>query len=169
LRRSQIVADYEELKSVCKNFSASFIRINATSDSIELKTSTPFELLNPVFMLMVMPNFLEAQIRSKISRTMADERALATALESYYIDYNQYPNILHQLTSPVAYITSVPIDLYVPQAEGEGMYVKYVPAEDRKDWLIYSYGPDETDNKGQTLYDPTNGTISGGDIVRTKQ
>ena len=169
LRRSQIVADYEELKSVCKNFSASFIRINATSDSIELKTSTPFELLNPVFMLMVMPNFLEAQMRSKVSRTMADERSLATALESYFIDYNQYPDILHQLTSPVAYITSVPIDLYVPQAEGEGMYIKYIPEEDHKDWLIYSYGPDETDNKGQTLYDPTNGTISGGDIVRTHQ
>jgi hypothetical protein len=31
--------------------------------------------------------------------------------------------------------------------------------------LIYSMGPDQSDQKGTIAYDPTNGTISGGDIV----
>jgi prepilin-type N-terminal cleavage/methylation domain-containing protein len=40
---------------------------------------------------IVAPNFLEAQTRSKVSRVKADQRSMATALEAYRIDYNQYP------------------------------------------------------------------------------
>jgi type II secretory pathway pseudopilin PulG len=36
------------------------------------------------------PNFLEAQTRAKVSRAKSDMRTLATALESYYVDNNNY-------------------------------------------------------------------------------
>ncbi len=39
---------------------------------------------------IAVPNFLEAQTRAKISRVKADVRAVATALESYYVDNNRY-------------------------------------------------------------------------------
>ena len=70
---------------------------------------------------IAVPNFLEAQTRSKIARVHADLRTAATALESYYVDYNAYPRShftndeflepppvrFIPLTTPVAYMTSV--------------------------------------------------------------
>jgi hypothetical protein len=73
------------------------------------------------------PNFLEAQSRSKVSRVKADMRSLAAAIEMYKVDSNYYPpdlgyrewpgfpsddwrNGLGCLTSPVAYFGAIPID-----------------------------------------------------------
>jgi prepilin-type N-terminal cleavage/methylation domain-containing protein len=91
---------------------------------------TLIELLIVVAIIAILaaiavPNFLEAQTRSKISRAKSDMRTLATAIESYAVDYNRAPlgyveyAIAHaevpsnmrnwcfvQLTTPVAYITS---------------------------------------------------------------
>jgi len=63
---------------------------------------------------LAVPNFLEAQIRSKVSRAKTDLRSLATALEAYAADWNAYPPAmgnamyfkLKVLSSPVAYITN---------------------------------------------------------------
>ncbi|MFH0793454.1 MAG: prepilin-type N-terminal cleavage/methylation domain-containing protein, partial [bacterium] len=57
---------------------------------------TLIELLIVVAIIAILaaiavPNFLEAQIRSKVSRVRADHRSLATGLESYYVDNNLYP------------------------------------------------------------------------------
>ena len=58
---------------------------------------TLIELLIVVAIIAILaaiavPNFLEAQIRSKVTRTRADVRSLATALESYAVDNNNgYP------------------------------------------------------------------------------
>ena len=57
---------------------------------------TLIELLIVVAIIAILaaiavPNFLEAQTRSKVSRVMADHRSIATGLEAYYIDNNQYP------------------------------------------------------------------------------
>lgn len=61
-----------------------------------LKGFTLIELLIVVAIIAILaaiavPNFLEAQVRSKVSRVKADHRSLATAIESYYVDNNQYP------------------------------------------------------------------------------
>ena len=41
---------------------------------------------------IAVPNFLEAQMRSKVARVKADMRTIATAVESYAIDCNgKYP------------------------------------------------------------------------------
>ncbi len=57
---------------------------------------TMIELLIVVAIVSILsaiaiPNFLEAQTRAKVSRTMSDMRSLATGLESYCMDYNRYP------------------------------------------------------------------------------
>jgi type II secretory pathway pseudopilin PulG len=131
---------------------------------------------------VAVPNFTEAQLRAKISRSKADERNLATALETYRVDHNRYPYSLHILTTPVAYITSIPFD---PFAE-EGAEIIYDYVSDYKSrWLLRSLGPDrDADTDLQRLleqasdvsdlrfvcqpweFDPTNGTVSSGDILR---
>jgi prepilin-type N-terminal cleavage/methylation domain-containing protein len=95
---------------------------------------TLIELLIVVAIIAILaaiavPNFLEAQTRSKVSRTKTDMRTTSTALESYFVDNNAYPNchfhgvavdpapygtgspggfqILERLSTPVAYMASV--------------------------------------------------------------
>ena len=80
---------------------------------------TLIELLIVVAIIAILaaiavPNFLEAQARSKVARVMAELRTVATALEAYAADDNDYPpndglyNVLPiQLTTPIAYLTSV--------------------------------------------------------------
>ena len=60
------------------------------------KGFTLIELLIVVAIIAILaaiavPNFLEAQTRAKVSRTKADMRSVATALESFYVDNNWYP------------------------------------------------------------------------------
>ncbi|MEQ8820209.1 MAG: prepilin-type N-terminal cleavage/methylation domain-containing protein [Sumerlaeia bacterium] len=63
---------------------------------MRVKAFTLIELLIVVAIIAILaaiavPNFLEAQVRSKVSRTKADMRSIATALESYRVDSNKYP------------------------------------------------------------------------------
>ena len=60
------------------------------------KAFTLIELLIVVAIIAILaaiavPNFLEAQVRSKVSRVRSDMRSLATALEAYQVDNNKYP------------------------------------------------------------------------------
>jgi prepilin-type N-terminal cleavage/methylation domain-containing protein len=100
------------------------------TNTVKLRAFTLIELLIVVAIIAILaaiavPNFLEAQVRSKIARVKADERSAATALEAYCVDYNTYPDVVvppvagwnnynclyiqyaTQLSTPVAYITSV--------------------------------------------------------------
>ena len=98
------------------------------------KGFTLIELLIVVAIIAILaaiavPNFLEAQTRSKVSRAKADMRAISTAISTYMVDYNDSPPLLFpgtfangkdgqwhhgfvspQLTTPVAYLTSLPND-----------------------------------------------------------
>lgn len=94
---------------------------------------TLIELLIVVAIIAILaaiavPNFLEAQVRSKVSRAKADIRSLATATEAYAVDNNKYPvpsddagvqvpmsaavtevfetRASVRITTPIAYITS---------------------------------------------------------------
>lgn len=92
---------------------------------------------------IAVPNFLEAQVRSKVSRVRADMRSLATAMEAYHVDANAYPipadpsgrviadppaavgispfetKIPISLTTPIAYISSRPDDPFATARIGE--------------------------------------------------
>jgi general secretion pathway protein G len=92
---------------------------------------TLIELLIVVAIIAILaaiavPNFLEAQTRAKIARSVSDMRSLATAIESYHVDNNKMPKSDNPfgpngdyyshwwgftssvITTPIAYITSIP-------------------------------------------------------------
>ena len=74
------------------------------------KGFTLIELLIVVAIIAILaaiavPNFLEAQTRSKISRCLADMRTLTTAIEAYAVDNKCYPPIVAP-NSPTAGDTS---------------------------------------------------------------
>lgn len=163
---------------------------------------TLIELLIVVAIIAILaaiavPNFLEAQTRSKVAAMQADMRSVALALESYRVDSNNYPidagagkppysgiQSLVALTTPISYMTSVPRDLFqreknAPQFFGYPFYVhaprgRQLAADERGirfTWILYSIGPDrDTDffdfHPVTGAYDPTNGTVSSGDIGR---
>jgi prepilin-type N-terminal cleavage/methylation domain-containing protein len=194
---------------------------------------TLIELLIVVAIIAILaaiavPNFLEAQTRSKVSRVKADMRSIATAIESYAVDNtNKYPWVNRNpgyalpagklgagveaigITTPIAYLTSTLLD---PFGNNRGMaddpysaynttkeywywtedYVDQQPwggpgawrasgpgADVNCKWVLESKGPDqywahnfnppgveEVDRPLKWHYDPTNGTISLGNIVR---
>ncbi|GAB4317233.1 MAG: hypothetical protein Kow0059_10190 [Candidatus Sumerlaeia bacterium] len=183
---------------------------------------TLIELLIVVAIIAILaaiavPNFLEAQVRSKVSRTKSDLRTFATALESYAVDHNHYPpygtepiifapatepQVLepHWLTTPIAYVSSasiffdpfrtkppvgVPIEHYKPydyvnwddvryrntsfvhELYGEWRLTGAGPDTWRFNTLIN--GPDQGGGFAVRSYDPTNGTVSVGDIFRTQK
>ncbi|MBM3335336.1 prepilin-type N-terminal cleavage/methylation domain-containing protein [Candidatus Sumerlaeota bacterium] len=151
---------------------------------------TLIELLIVVAIIAILaaiavPNFLEAQLRSKVARVRADMRSMAVALEVYNLDNNGYPRSANpptwqpptetwRLTTPVAYIGAVPRDPFVHRAQPAlvggpfgafGEYIHYVDSQALDQyWLLFSYGPDGDLEFSELHYDPTNGTVSDGDI-----
>ena len=97
---------------------------------------TLIELLIVVAIIAILaaiavPNFLEAQVRSKVSRLMNDMRTAAVAVEAYVVDHHGPPLGYHylshvvgipwtrsqaegqpwiMLTTPIAYLSSAPAD-----------------------------------------------------------
>lgn len=95
---------------------------------------------------IAVPNFLEAQTRSKVSRARADMHTIATALEVYRIDNNHYPpmcenyhgwkwcpcsqsyvmglhdRVPNHLSSPISYLTQIPDDVFGTSMHGVCVY-----------------------------------------------
>lgn len=80
-----------------------------------------------ILIAIALPNFLSAQVRAKITRNYADMRSVATALEAYRGDYQQYiSGVINKtpgnfksylqrlvpLTTPVKYMSIVPDDIF---------------------------------------------------------
>ena len=194
--------------------------IHHTAGTAARSAFTLIELLIVVAIIAILaaiavPNFLEAQVRSKTARARADMRSLATGIEAYRIDWNLYPwftasgmpprynEIIYHLiplTTPTAYLTSVAIRDpflagYSDQGYGDGLprlYYNYRSHESWRSanfpefqpavWVLNSIGPDGVANQGLNIelwanglvaptavvvFDPTNGTVSAGDIPRT--
>ncbi len=150
------------------------------------KSFTIIELLIVVAIISILaaialPNFLDAQTRAKVTRVKADMRTMLTGLESYAVDHNKYPKRhfgvadpeqntdhvvpdldtkmedLSRLTTPIAYLTSIPVDIFdksVPAPLNKIDYYdpiqtyRYVnfrntdPEKKRPGYMLVSVGPD---------------------------
>ncbi|MCB9768618.1 MAG: prepilin-type N-terminal cleavage/methylation domain-containing protein [Candidatus Omnitrophica bacterium] len=173
------------------------------------KGFTLIELLIVIAIILILiaialPNFLEAQIRARVVKAKGEIRALALAMEEYFLDFKTYPSETEGdfynrgrsefghswLTSPIAYLTSVPDDPFAGVTEngprtyesgGIEMGVSMLQCTPcLATWVIYSSGPNEesepslrsadphrTSQDGSNTvvtYAPTNGTRSAGVI-----
>lgn len=118
---------------------------------------TLIELLIVVAIIAILaaiavPNFLEAQVRAKSARAKSDMRTMATGLEQYRVDYNGYPDIftrLRAITTPVAYISQLPRDVFrLQQAAGAHPWgqrsYRYgaMPIDNPSRFVLQCVGPD---------------------------
>lgn len=96
------------------------------------KAFTLIELLIVVAIIGILaaiavPNFLNAQIRAKISRVQADQNAYALAIESYYLDNGGVSYIWHndtwRLTTPIVYIATLNPDPFAPAIPGRFNFI----------------------------------------------
>lgn len=159
-----------------------------------------------ILIAIALPNFLEAQIRARVTKAKAEIRTVTIALESYFLDFRIYPSEsednmrqrgrteagLAWLTSPIAYITSVPEDPFGGSGSGDDPLRFYETGGAEAgltypkctaclvSWAIYTQGPDlqsgdvVSDHPHYGMYadgsvdaySPTNGTKSQGDIFQ---
>lgn len=126
---------------------------------------------------IAVPNFLNAQTRAKVAHVEADFKSIATALEAYRVDNNDYPVDsdnswpigLRMLTTPVAYMSTFARDPFVRKDQvfiygaGDASSAPYyemgtdTPWERRSPryklgtWSLTSTGPDAEDNTAAQL------------------
>lgn len=167
---------------------------------------------------VAVPNFLEAQVRAKVSRVKSDMRSMVLALETYAVDNNGYPPHRDQetcteipyprlttITTPIAYMTRIPgpdpfayngDDNQEPAGTTGFSWTNFhsyacrstphalLPFRNGHTWLLRSRGTDSileadgvrnkyfqqdpNDDWLRFVYDPTNGTVSAGEIFRTR-
>ena len=92
-----------------------------------------------ILALIAVPNFLEAQVRAKVARAIADMRTIATGLEAYCVDWGAYPvndgqynTTPTSLTTPVAFLTTSKLE------DPFAMHEKHAQYGDAARW--YTYG-----------------------------
>jgi type II secretion system protein G len=139
------------------------------------KGFTLIELLIVIAIILILiaialPNFLEAQIRAKVTKAKAEIRTLGIAMESYFLDFKVYPcesehNLydrrrfeagLTWLTSPIRYIAEVPQDPFGGNATADafsfyemgGVTTVKPPCMGQctETWAIFTKGPDLTED-----------------------
>jgi len=200
------------------------MQLRQFEDIKRARSFTLIELLIVVAIIAILaaiaiPNFLEAQVRSKVARTRSDMRSVAVALEAYATDSNHYPpdytdgintfmgRLMH-LTTPVAFMSNLPENFFAENLANSNLsgsapyrvggviggkvihpivfdYAKFDIGYDfvaiwenfsqngrSVQWALNSPGPDIHNYKflgfaGLVVYDPTNGTVSMGQIIRT--
>lgn len=145
---------------------------------------TLIELLIVVAIIAILaaiaiPNFLEAQVRAKISRAVSDMRALQTSLETYRIDTNKYAYVTNYypdpyavpggpyqgmangaagLTSPISYISVIPQDAFGGSRSDADLYKTMAPddyfysSKEYFDSKGFPWGVSPTENGTKALY-----------------
>jgi prepilin-type N-terminal cleavage/methylation domain-containing protein len=119
---------------------------------------------------IAIPNFLEAQVRSKVARAQTDLRTLATGLEAYRTEYNSYPltlltgstitdptQRLVPLTTPTAYLGTIPMEIFHGKSIKAEAFPLWDPrlSDDMKSGQspMFVYLPEERTRRGRwTLF-----------------
>ncbi len=105
--------------------------------SLSRRLSTGFTLIELLIVIAIililisiaLPNFIEAQIRAKVTRNLGEFKSINAALEMYVGDYKYYPgnnkftrglkdellSRYTELTTPVAYMKYIPVDPFGPE------------------------------------------------------
>jgi len=132
------------------------------------------------FMSLVAVNIPELLRRLTVFHANGDYRALRAGLQKYFSDNHIYPAQLASLTTPINYINALPVD---PFARPRQIYSYYADAS-RSGWILWTPGLDHKFDLTQSnigrlydpnikqpspelmlyMWDPTNGTVSDGDI-----
>lgn len=163
---------------------------------------------------IAVPNFLNAQMRAQLARTYSDLKALFNAMEMYHMDNGAYspdfdsgmvPGVSSadseyltyaKLTTPVSYMTKVPLDPYFEYTAMRALHPKSVAyfqyagpyggmENPRVAWrpsgtiyTITSMGPDHADQQGWSYphdmaykisYNASNGIKSAGDVYMSNK
>ncbi len=175
---------------------------------------TLIELLIVVAIIAILaaiavPNFLEAQMRAKVTRAITDMRTVGLGMRMYQLDNNQVPvlpgkfnakwmvdymrvdgdrqrRVGELLTTPVAYISEIPFDYfnsrlkvrtpffigfrrwsYILSVAPTGHQPAFPNEVEPGFWFIESCGPSlQWDHTPEFFeYDPSNGTVSPGNIA----
>jgi prepilin-type N-terminal cleavage/methylation domain-containing protein len=110
-----------------------------------------------ILIAIALPNFLEAQLRARVTKAKGEMRSIVTAMEAYNIDFRIYPPEnendclvsgngrppsecgLLRLTTPIKYMTSLPEDPF--------------PASGAQENTIYETGGVEDSTRAGTLFD----------------
>ncbi len=168
---------------------------------VKYKPVTAFTLIELLIVVAIIgilaaiavPNFLNAQIKARISQAYADTRTLADAIEMYRLDNNSPPPVKSPsfpagswiepmnlrflpLTTPIAFLSTVPKDPFgwpeCPPKDNSrfpacGNSYDYWWYKD-KAWVIQSLGPARIhfETTRTPPYDASNGIKSLGYISR---
>ncbi len=119
---------------------------------------------------IAVPNFMNARTRATIARVKSEIRSLATSSELYRLDTNTYPNEsehniyqrarneagLMWLTTPIAYMASLPSDPFYAKFEQDTNYFRcyetsvsgtgFGSSRRWNTYVIFSIGPDQAEN-----------------------
>lgn len=139
---------------------------------------------------IAVPNFLEAQTRAKVSRSANDLRTQSLAMEAYFIDHNSYTrdsdssldskdtgkdtafnpanpnwgkvaNGALQLTTPIAYMSSLLSDPFVVDIQVDGAGAQgYRIGSGSWSYADTSLNPDSKDGQGSAAVFAANGRVA---------
>ncbi len=69
---------------------------------------------------ILIPNFMRARAQAQVSASKGNMKNTATALETYFVDFSQYPPSLPALTP--SYLRLLPIDACLPPGANSFVY-----------------------------------------------
>ncbi|MBN1902944.1 hypothetical protein JW926_16595, partial [Candidatus Sumerlaeota bacterium] len=151
-----LVSNPSEIAGIMKRVSG--YRMTSTEFGTEVTgmRSLKYKLISPVigplYCQFGVPNYLEFLIRERAAITKFGLLRLYTAKKLYLLEHKKEPEKMEDL-----------VPEYIPELLMDPFSIS-TKQPFPKESFFYSIGPDNKDQKGAFLYDPTNGTVTPGDI-----